>query len=313
MSKLISGVNDLVTLYPDVAKEWNYTKNGNLDPHKLFPCAAKTVWFKCSVCGHEWSTTLSNRTHGNHGCPACAWKQNGINHAKPKPGQSFADKYPDKALDWDYKKNDGLKPTDIKATSGKKVWWKCHVCGKTWKTSIAVQVKRNECTHFKTRRYTVAKPGKSLADLNPGAAIYWDYKKNGSITPDKVRPNSALKVWCKCKHGHTWRTRVSVLNAGYGCKKCSNRQRSFHKPPIEKSLAMRFHDTANAWNYKKNINLKPTDVRPYSSLKVWWKCPKCGYEWQDSIVDRIHGRACPKCSPRNHQSISSRASQRRVN
>ena len=62
------GENDLKTLYPEIAKEWNYERNGTLKPEQFLPKSGKKVWWRCSVCGHEWETVIRNRTNG-HGCP----------------------------------------------------------------------------------------------------------------------------------------------------------------------------------------------------------------------------------------------------
>ena len=35
MGKLVVGKNDLETLYPDIAREWDYEKNGDLTPGKV--------------------------------------------------------------------------------------------------------------------------------------------------------------------------------------------------------------------------------------------------------------------------------------
>ncbi len=71
--KAIEGVNDLATLNPKLAKEWDYEKNGNLFPSQFKPNSGKKVWWKCNK-GHEWQTTISHRSLGN-GCPVCAGKK----------------------------------------------------------------------------------------------------------------------------------------------------------------------------------------------------------------------------------------------
>ena len=38
---------------------------------------------------------------------------------------SFAEKFPEVAKEWDYKKNCDLKPQQVTPHSEKKVWWKC--------------------------------------------------------------------------------------------------------------------------------------------------------------------------------------------
>lgn len=73
--KLLIGFNDLKTINMDIAKEWNYEKNGNLKPENFTPISGKRVWWKCSKCNHEWSIKISNRYVKSNGCPKCAGKK----------------------------------------------------------------------------------------------------------------------------------------------------------------------------------------------------------------------------------------------
>ena len=65
----IKGENDLQTVNPDVAKEWNYEKNNGLTPMDIMPNSGKKVWWKCDK-GHEWQATVASRNYGT-GCPIC--------------------------------------------------------------------------------------------------------------------------------------------------------------------------------------------------------------------------------------------------
>ncbi|MBQ3597442.1 MAG: zinc-ribbon domain-containing protein [Clostridia bacterium] len=29
--------------------------------------------------------------------------------------------------------------------------------------------------------------------------------------------------------------------------------------------------------------------------EYWWKCSKCGHEWQAQIIKRNKGQGCPEC------------------
>ena len=49
----IKGENDLQTVNPDLAEEWNYEKNNKLTPMDIMPNSGKKVWWKCNK-GHEW-------------------------------------------------------------------------------------------------------------------------------------------------------------------------------------------------------------------------------------------------------------------
>jgi hypothetical protein len=68
------GLNDLESLYPDIAKEWNYEKNGELTPDKVTSNNGKKVWWKCSK-GHEWQAKIYHRNNGSN-CPICYSERN---------------------------------------------------------------------------------------------------------------------------------------------------------------------------------------------------------------------------------------------
>ena len=77
--KVWNGFNDLSTLNPVLASEWNYEKNKGLKnkrgedmstPDKVTPGSHQKVWWKCHECGHEWEAKIENRSHGR-GCPMC--------------------------------------------------------------------------------------------------------------------------------------------------------------------------------------------------------------------------------------------------
>ena len=67
--RIIKGYNDLKTINPKLAKEWNFKKNKGLRPTQVSSCSNKRVWWKCSD-GHEWVASVNDRNRGN-GCPYC--------------------------------------------------------------------------------------------------------------------------------------------------------------------------------------------------------------------------------------------------
>ena len=58
-----------LTNYPELAKEWNYEKNGSLTPQTVSVGSGKKVWWRCDK-GHEWQAQICGRK--KHGCPVCA-------------------------------------------------------------------------------------------------------------------------------------------------------------------------------------------------------------------------------------------------
>lgn len=131
--KLLKGFNDLATAYPKVAKEWNYKKNNTLPTEVLYG-SAKKVWWKCSL-GHEWEAKVHNRIYG-HSCPYCTGRKilKGFN--------DLATLFPEIIKEWDYEKNNDLKPNKMPAHSSKKVHWICKE-GHRWIASISSRTKKN--------------------------------------------------------------------------------------------------------------------------------------------------------------------------
>lgn len=65
------GFNDLATKFPDIAKQWHPTLNGDLTPDQVTPGSNKKVWWICNE-GHVWDAVINNRTRKGYGCPICA-------------------------------------------------------------------------------------------------------------------------------------------------------------------------------------------------------------------------------------------------
>ena len=58
----MSGENDLATLFPDIAAQWDAERNGSLRPDQVTSFSNRKVWWLCPE-GHVWHTAISNRTN----------------------------------------------------------------------------------------------------------------------------------------------------------------------------------------------------------------------------------------------------------
>ena len=123
----ISGVNDLSTLYPEMAKEWDYVKNIET-PEKTLPHSNKKCFWICPK-GHSYEASPTQRVSKNTGCPICSGQKvlAGFN--------DFATAYPALLEYWDYSKND-ISPSAIGKGSVTKVYWKCPECGEETYLSV---------------------------------------------------------------------------------------------------------------------------------------------------------------------------------
>jgi hypothetical protein len=65
----LSETNNLEYSFPELLKEWDYSKN-KLKPSDYCPRSGKKAWWKCLSCGHGWFAVIGSRTKGI-GCPNC--------------------------------------------------------------------------------------------------------------------------------------------------------------------------------------------------------------------------------------------------
>lgn len=279
--------NSFAAKHPEIAKEWNYNKNGDLAPDMFseFSTQAK-FWWICKN-GHEWQSTIANRTKMGSNCPYCS------NRKLLKGYNDFlsTNKNSQLAEEWDFElnNNENIYMDSLTEGSKIKVWWKCEK-GHSWKTTITERKRGSGCPYCSGRKVM---PGvNDLATTHPQLALEWDYVKNNPLTPQEVSFGSNKKVWWKCDKGHEWCVMVLSRSKGYGCPYCSGR----YAISGETDLKTTHPNVAAEWNYDKNIGLEPSDFRYGSEKKVWWKCRVCGKEWQSAIKDRTKGHGCPMCA-----------------
>ena len=223
----------LTTSFPDIAEEWNYDKNKGLEPDMFHPGSNEKVWWKCKVCGYEWKTSLAERTgRDKTNCPQCAKIIGAKKRYKSilnKTG-SLAKNFPDLLSEWNYEKNNVL-PQDITAGSGKKIWWKCKVCGHEWKTSVSHRTSRHGGCPCCSNKVTI-KGKNDIATTHPELLNEWNFEKN-SITPYEIVAGSGKKVWWKCKVcGYEWFSSMYTRSNGSGCPNCAREKRKNSKPNI---------------------------------------------------------------------------------
>lgn len=117
---LIPGVNDALTLLPDLKRLYNFRKNEELglDPFS-FRLGEQNIycWWKCPDCGYEWNSTISSRLDRKDGkiivrqCQNCYYND----PSRITPVASM----PKLMRFWDFKENKkhGLDPNLVSAYS----------------------------------------------------------------------------------------------------------------------------------------------------------------------------------------------------
>lgn len=265
--------------HPELLTEWS--DRNSVSPEDISYGSNTVFWWK-GACGHEWQTSVKSRSAGE-GCPVCANKRvvPGIN--------DLASQYPDLMREWS--EENELDPAAVSPASHKKAKW-IGKCGHRWETEIRYRTLHGTgCPYCSGNR--LLRGFNDLQTKFPGIAFEWS-NKNKDLTPDMVLAFSSRYVWWKCrKCGHEWRSRIADRTRGHGCPCCTGATVSTGIS----DLGTLFPEIAKDWS-EKNGDLTPERVSPKSRRNVWWKCSKCGYEWQGVIYARVHGQECPACDNR---------------
>jgi len=227
-AKTVEYKNSLEYLRPEIAKEWHPTKNGSLRPSDFSYGSTYPAWWKCNTCGHEWYSTINNRTKKDRknspGCPVCANKEvkKGINDFK-----TFCLQNNMKYLleEWAYDLNDKA-PEDFVKGSATKVKWYCQKKHPlvVYESAIRERVKGKGCPVCCNNM--VLSGYNDLETNVPEVLQFWDYGRNKEL-PCNVFWNSTKDAYWKYGN-YTWKDRISkvmywVKNGKleeYICKKC---------------------------------------------------------------------------------------------
>lgn len=277
--KLLPGFNDLQTVSPEIAAQWDHRKNGSLCPDQITAHSKEKIWWRCEK-GHSWRIAVGDRVDSGCGCPFC-WGR------YPVPGENdLKTQHPELMELWDKEKNKIL-PEQIMSGSGKKAWWRCKR-GHSWQAGVGKVVKGDGCPYCAGKKILVG--FNDLKSVRPELAEEWDYEKNSGLLPEQVTQGSGKRVWWKCRAGHSWRVSVYDRTLGNGCPYCSGLF------PIrgETDLQTLNPELAEQWDYEKNGELFPCEVALHSNKKVWWRCG-LGHGWKATAANRSQGQGCPYC------------------
>ena len=200
MTKLIIGVNDLQTLYTNIAKELDISNN--ITPDKILPGSHKKYLWRCSKnSNHIWKSPVYVRTIMNCGCPYCSHRipEIGVNDLKTL--------YPDIAEEFCSKLNH-ITPDKILPCSNKKYYWKCshgHIWKSTANNRIALKQGCPYCSNQK-----VLSGYNDLQTKFPEIAKEFASDLN-NITPDKILSGTPKKYYWRCQNNpnHIWKTSVN--------------------------------------------------------------------------------------------------------
>lgn len=226
LQKLIKNKGALSYYFPEIAKQWHPTKNGNLMPDKITHGSNIKVWWLCpNVCEygclHEYEAIVNNRTNKSSGCPYCC-----ANPTQICVHKSIVTTHPDIAKQWHPTKNGDLKLENVSKSSDKKVWWLCpnlceYGCLHEYEQKVDSKVRQNHGCPYCSKYSSTFCIHQSFGFTYPEKAKEWHPIKNGNIKPENVSCNSHSQIYWLCSKNHLYlQTPNSKTSNNSGCPKC---------------------------------------------------------------------------------------------
>lgn len=272
------GHNDLETTHPELAKEWNYEKNGKLTPSDVTFGYGKKVWWRCPV-GHEYEATVNKRTSGNGtNCPICA---SGLQTSFAEQAVFFYLKkaFPD-AINRYKEAFLGNLELDIYIPS-----WKIGIeyDGEAWhkEKQKPREFKKYQVCHEHGIKLIRLK-GSPITDADRGSydiALHFD-----NMYEQKILESVVFELYSIITHSATFIPfKIDIEKDKYEILK-------YRQVLSKDSLETLYPEVAKEWHPEKNGTLKPSMFKPGSDFRAWWVCPNCGKEYMATISHRTNNR-----------------------
>lgn len=285
-SKLVDpDINSFAVTDPATAATWHPTLNGDRTPEDFVAGSGHMAWWRCREEGHEFQSTIVNRTFHNRRCRYCTRQE-------VHPTTSLAVTHPDAAALWHPTRNGSLTPRDVLSGSKKKVWWVCKAQNHHYFAPILTQSRGSRCNICAGR---VVDEQNCMRTTRPDFARQFHPTKNGSLTPDLLMAGTSKRIFWLCEKGHHWRaTGANRVTCNTGCPYCSNAA----VWTGENDMATTHPFIAADWDEDRNGDLTPKDVVVGTQKLIAWKCASCGYRWAETGHNRARRHGCPniECS-----------------
>lgn len=203
--------NSIISMNPELEKEWDYEKNGTIRPEYISYGSSKKFFWICSN-NHSYQQSPKNR-HLGKGCPICVGFRfvPGVNDLQTK--------YPEILKYWDYKLNK-TKPTEIKYTNLNDFYWKCDK-GHSYRAKIQKMIAYNGCIACNKCTMKLIKGYNDLATVFPELIEEWDYKNNENTPDNYLAKSNKVVHWICKKCGYNWESKIFKRTNCPNCKKKS--------------------------------------------------------------------------------------------
>ena len=273
--RVFKGFNDFGSRYPELAKEWNYKKNGDITPFDITIGSGKKIWWKCANCNYEWRSCPGDRIRGSV-CPACSPAHTSLSQYIVFFYISIA--YSSARI------NDRSQGVELDVYIPRKkigIEYDGVYYHKDKKRGLSDNTKDALCKDKGIKLIRIREKG-----LPETTSAYNIFRNNNESIDALGEAIVELFRVLKC----TNRVNVNI-------ERDFNRiYKAYRSIKAKDSLAVLFPEIAEEWSIRKNGDILPTNISAHSHIKGWWKCIQ-GHEWEASVHSRTgRGGRCPYCS-----------------
>lgn len=292
--KVLTGYNDLLTLFPELCEEWDYTQNAvlGLTPETVTSGSNEKVHWICKWCGHSWPAMILNRTAKKSRCPKCS--------------QRSHTSFPEQAIYYYFS-----QAFSHCTNRDKSVLDKCELdiylpdyrfaveyCGLFFHSSDeqrkADLAKKKECRE----------KGIHLILVYESECTNEFYQDEQIIYCVPKLDYSHLYYVMSCLNEELSRLGINNEPIVINLKADEKRIREqYQQSQIDNSFAITHPHLIEEWDYEKNGLLKPQGFTAGSAVKVGWKHiaknrngEEYIHRWDMRISQRVHGQNCPICA-----------------
>ena len=278
---VVPGETDLASQYPYLAEEWDEKSNGKPASEVTAHNGHPFKWI-CRYCGSSFPATVANRVLGD-GCTFCSDKstsfpEQAIFYYLSKCFQDVRNREKIQGTELDV-----LIPNTNTAIEYDGVYWH--------KNKEGQDQKKNEfCRSHNIQLIRIRDE-----ELPPVSGCMTIPCKDGSLKSLENALNQLFDVLHKSDS--------IKIDLAHDYPVILSQSKKRH---LENSIKNTHPEIAKEWMVKKNNPLKIETITAGAGAYVWWKCSKCGNEWQAYVYSRTAGKGCEPCS------IAERALARRI-
>jgi len=285
-------------LYKELAEEWDYSLN-ETKPEDHKPNTKDKFHWICRKHDKKYFTSILARTKGV-GCSQCTVEKISKANAKPKPGRSLAEMYPEIAAEFDEERNGGLTARDVSRKSGIQFYWICPRNNKHHYLA-AVHNRVDEQSSCPYCSGATVFPGETdIATTHPWLLEEWDDERNEKTPQDVTAGSHYHAAWiCKNDRDHKWYAEVkSRALYDAGCPHCRSRivGDANATPKPGESLRDMFPEVADELNVELS-GISSEQLCQFSGKSVFWNCRHGHDPYERQVCQRTAlGFGCPRCA-----------------